>query len=501
MINALIAMGHAHQHKLPTANRERSAPDNILDRLPSGVSARVSLGLISIFVGHADQNPNCALGLVRGLWFQTNAKLEYAYYKHKCQAMQHRHSILAPQRAKLQLPEDITTQALAFYNHLSPNEGQAALLSVTVNETIIKPIFNGERFIAAGGTGISHETSGMAKQIEDDDFVGWEFRRPRAGSDAPRPGNRRGFETSNTDQAQRPSLSVAQTTINWLIQRVGRNALLEHKITSRIGQVCVVSDLSHVYSSLLAMLTIRQLAAAWQRLERSTHTSRAMNLNTEINVASVIIHMAFPLREQVFIYLGSLKVARARDGRLSGGFDRLLAYVPSARELGSWEELGRIRQLGLACSVPGSPPVFTIDADALRVRIPVAYELSKLILNVTASLKAVEMLVEDLGSEGFMNVRKPSAEDPKNVPNINLNIKHMSLEAKDNPIETNLNLIWRAGMVEQETRNALEDTFEQKLQLISEDNDGNISLNDEHEHRGIEWTLTFQAYRKVWYLV
>ena len=93
----------------------------------------------------------------------------------------------------------------------------------------------------------------------------------------------------------------------------------------------------------------------------------------------------------------------------------------------------------------------------------------------------MKILVEDLGRSGFATVRRPGASAPKSVPKFDFNIEHMSLEAKDDPIETKLNLIWRAGLVEQDTRNALEDSFEQKLQIIGDVGVNDSSLNDAHE--------------------
>ncbi|RSH95792.1 hypothetical protein EHS25_000884 [Saitozyma podzolica] len=74
-----------------------------------------------------------------------------------------RHALSAPQRSKLRLPEDITTQALAFFHHLLPDSGNATLVSVTLQDTFLKPIFNGSRFVAAGGTSVSARDGRDAK--------------------------------------------------------------------------------------------------------------------------------------------------------------------------------------------------------------------------------------------------------------------------------------------------------------------------------------------------
>jgi hypothetical protein len=470
VIHALVAMGQAHQHgHIATPPPAHAA--SLLHRLPSGISARMSLGLISVFVGHEDPNPHCKLHLTRGIWLQSSATLEYAYFNNRSQAMTCRHALSAPQRAKLRLPEDITTQALAFFHHLLPDQGNAALVSVTLQDTFLKPIFNGTRFVAAGGTSMSHETLATPKERQGDQYVGWEFRRPhpkmflKLGEFA---NNVPPLEISDTDQARRPLIRVPHAALNWLIQQAKPDAVLEHKLTSRVEHVTLVCDLSHVYSALLAMQTVKMVAAAWRKPKPAPKSDTPPNLSIEVVVPHATAHFAFPLKEQAFFYLGGITASRLPGTRGVIGADQFLAYVPSAREIGSWEELGRIKHLEVKVSPPHTKLAFDIDAEALRLRIPVAYTFSKLVLNVNVTVKAIKLLLDDLGGKGFSFVRKPGAEAPKHVPSLNFSIKHMSLEAKDNPIETDLNLIWRAGLVEQEARNELEDKFEQKMALLAE---------------------------------
>ncbi len=484
VINALVAMGHAHRQN-DTHTFRQADQQNLLNRLPSGVSARMSLGLVSVFIGHQDPNPNCDLKLVRGLWLQSTFTCEYAYYKHPSQAMKSRHALLAPPRAKLQLPEDITTQALAFFNHLSPRGGRAALVSFVFMDTIVMPIFNGQRFVERGGTHMSHARGPIPRATADDEFVGWEFRRPKPKDDLKAgkfPNSVPPLEISDTDQAQRPLIRVPNVTFNWLAQRAEPELASEHKLTSRVASVLVVADLSHIYTTLLALLAVREVARAWKKPKQVTESPQTINISAEVILPSVTAHLAFPLKEHLLLYVGGVTVSRPPDGRVLVGNEQLLAYVPSARVSGSWEELGKIKRLDVHLSHPLAARAIAIGAEALRLRIPVGYHLSKLILNINVTLKAIKLLSGDLGGPVFAYIRKPGPEEPKNLPRVDINVQYMCLEAKDNPIETNLNLIWRAGLVEQETRNALEDAFERKLNIIGERTDAEVSLDAEHEH-------------------
>ncbi|KAK4684426.1 hypothetical protein P7C73_g5753, partial [Tremellales sp. Uapishka_1] len=472
VLEALCAMGDSQKQKTPSHAHPPSRPGSLLARLPSGISGRISLGVLSVFVGQVDPNPECSLALTKGLWLQSLVLMEYAYYNQKSQTMNHRHHLTSAERRKLQLPEDITTQALAFANFLEKDQGRAALVSLTLMDTSVKPIFHGERFYENGGTKLSQPQRDVPKQREEDEFVGWEFRRPGGGGKAALKSgdfanNVPPLEISNTDQAQRPLLRIPHTTFNWLIQQPGLDAAVEHRVTGKVANVNIVSDLSHVYCALLAGLALKSISRAWKR-ERDPSIDApprpALNLSLDVSIPTLMAHFALPLKEQVFLYIKGIAVSKASDGKMRLVWDQGLVYVPSPRVIGSWEELARIKKL----SVTPSEERILVDAEALRVRIPTAYQLSKLILNLNVSLKATKLLLRDTGGKGFSTTMKPSAEKAKRVPSMQISIANVSLEAKDNPIETNLNLIWRAGLVEQDIRNALEDTFEQKMVLIAQ---------------------------------
>lgn len=466
VIDALSAMAKAHR---PATDSSQPKSQALLCRLPSGVSARVSLGLVSVFIGHQDPNPDCNMKLSRGLWIQTTVLWEYAYYSRRAHCPLNRHSQISLNRAKLRLPEDITTQALAFENSLSAQDGRAALVSFTLTEIFVKPIYDGQRFSASGGTSLSH---GPVKQpnvrTTEEEYVGWEFRR-NAEHERPQSAdfanNVEPFEMKGTDQASRPMARIKRVCVNWGVVRMTADAPVVHKVTSKIDNVELVCDLSHVYCVLLVVLALRKIAKAYKP-SSSRHKERP-DIRLEVTCPSIKMHFAFPLREQLYIYVDNVAISKSAGGPHMTA-KKVLAFVPSPRVIGSWEELGRIKALAVQAAAPGQPRSFNINAVAFRVRIPVTYKLSKLILNINVTIKALKLLVTNFEEGTARTVKKPVSEDPKRLPAIRLNIDHLSLEAKDDPIETNLNLIWRAGMAEQEKRNELEDLFEAKVHLIEE---------------------------------
>lgn len=471
VLKALVAMGEARRHG-PILSRIPKTKADLLSRLPSGVSARISLGTVSAFVGRPDPNPNCDLHLIRGIWLQTTITVEYAHYANSAQTMKHRHALSSPSRTKLRLPEDATTRALALFHSLQATQGEAALISFTTMDAFVKPIFHGERFVQAGGTSMSHEGWRAPEAKEGDDFVGWDFRRPKKG--APGSGifanNVPPLEISDTDQAQRPLVRIAQSNTNWTIQRETPNATVTHRISGKTAQVNLVGDLSHVYCALLASISIQNIADAWKKADAAIkQSSVAPSLTVELSIPAVSAHLAFPLREQLFISLGNVHLGHRPSEGLHGRVDQALVYVPSPNEIGSWEELARIKHIKLNQSLSDvvRAPI-QVSADAMQVRIPVAYQLSRIILNVSVAIKSVKLLMRGLKSGELSTVLVAPAEGPKKVPPMEFRIKHVVLEAKDNPIETNLNLAWRAGLVEQEIRLSLEDLFERKMNILAE---------------------------------
>lgn len=470
VVDALVAMGHAHRGSDDAIENVGEIKQSILNRLPSGISGRLSLGLISIFVGEEDPNKDCKLTLTKGLWLQTNASLEYAYINNATQALPWRHTLSAPARVKLRLPEDITTQALAHYTTLSGHGGQAALFSVTCNDCFVKPIFDGESFVAAGGTSMSHERVQPPQARPEEPYVGWDFRQRESDAIGPSKfaNQRLPLEIDKSDQAQRPMIRLNRLRFNWLVKRELATNGIEVKLTGRFGHIWIIADISHAYSALLALDPIRKIAGAWRRTKSASRPRSKLDFSTEITIPGLTAHLEFPLHEQLYVHLATSTIAHRTGTGMLVGSDAALVYVPSIREVGKWEELARFKRFYAKTSPPDIDLAVHVTSEAVRVRIPQAYQLSKLILNITVFLKSVKLLVANIDTGSFAKVKIPGPEGPKKIPQITFDIDHISLQAQDDPIETKLNLIWRVGMHEQQARMVLQEMYDRKLQLLAE---------------------------------
>jgi hypothetical protein len=513
VLEALTAMGKAHTSTDAAVPLPPKSTVDVLSRLPSGITCRLSLGLISVFVGQPDPNPGCDAKLIRGLWFQTFAVLEYAYYVNTAQTLRTRHDLLAPIRAKLKLPEDITTQALACYHHHAPANGRAALCRLTLLETFITPIFNGRRFDEKGGTKMNFDSWKWPQApMQDGSYTSWDFIKPRQAKsvDAGVFANAVPiFDESNTDRARRPLFRIKGADIKLLIQRKSPDAELEHRFTGRSEPVSFVCGMSLIYCALLAGFAIKRVGDAWKRPTKSSESIDTRRLiYFDYTIPTMTVHIAFPLREQVFVYFGPLHVSHEETRELKASLDQILVYVPSTslRERGQWQELGLVKRLAVSKQLTDVSNPLKVNMDTLRVRIPVGYHISKLVLNATVSIKALKLILEDLRSGEFSTIKRPAGEAPKNVPNIVISIKDISIEAKDSPIEERLNLIWRVGLAEQVKRNELERMFETKVDILDRvsqlDPGEEIPSDYSHGHIGPNHTRSIEEARynlDMWY--
>ena len=501
VLDALTGMAEANGPKSrpPPKQHDQNQP-NLHRRLTSGVSMRLSFGLISVFVGHADPNPHCKMQLVRGLWLQTLATFEYAYYGNKIQALQSRHPLSSITRTKLRLPEDMTTQALSFFNTLAEEGGRAALFSFTLVDTFVKPIFHGEKFVRMGGTSRSHETAPPPKPRKGDSFVGWEFRRPKMDAD-PKDGhfsnNLPPLEMTDTEQAQRPLFRIPHAHFNWLVLRQRPQEDITYKLTGKVDSIHVLGDLSHIYCALLATLTVRRLIAAFKRPKPpqlgGKGSSPLDKLSISVNMPILDLYLVLPLDEHVFMRVVNIGVTKPTAGPVKFEAEGTEIYVPSTQEMGSFEQLGNIRDLTVRCTPPSQGLAFDANAEALRLRIPFNYQVSRLVLNVQLAVKTLKLLIYDMSSSEFSFKKPPLAEQPKHFPPISINVRHLFLEAKDNRLETKLNLIWRVNRSQQKMRNLLEDAFDEKMHAVKASSgppESSINLNDipEHGHHKTRFT-------------
>ena len=225
------------------------------------------------------------------------------------------------------------------------------------------------------------------------------------------------------------------------------------------------------YCAILAGLGIKRVTEAWKRppSQNESPKKRAL-IYVDFSIPSTTVHMAFPLHEHMFVYLGAMRIGLQANRQMRLNLDQTLVYVPSTspREKGQWHEFGLVKNLTVTKDTTDPNNPINVDMEAFRIRVPVGYHISNLVLNITASIKGLKLIMENLKSGEFHTRKSPAAEAPKDCPPIVISIKEVSLEAKDSPIEERLNLIWRVGMAEQLVRIDMEETMSRKIEAIEE---------------------------------
>lgn len=279
------------------------------------------------------------------------------------------------------------------------------------------------------------------------------------------------FDEAGTSRARRPLVRIKSADINWTIQRKSPNAEIEHRLTGKCQPIAFVCGMPLFYCAILAGLGCKRVANAWKRpaLEVGEPKKKPL-VYIDFTIPSTTIHIAFPLHEHMFVYLGATHIGHEENRKIRLDMDQALVYVPSTspREKGQWHEFGLVKGLAITKDAIDSSDPIKVGMEAFRIRVPVGYHISNLVLNITSSVKSLKLIMENLKSGEFHTRKSPAAEDPKDCPPIAISIGEVSLEAKDSPVEERLNLIWRVGMAEQATRIELDNGFKRKVEIVEE---------------------------------
>lgn len=441
-----------------------------LAKLPSGVSLRLSVALVSVFIGHEDLNPNCDLNLVHGLWLQTSAVFDYARYPNARMKPECRHSLDEDQRAKLKLFNDITSSAFAYSRKIQDQDkgAEAALVSLLLRDTAVKSVFNGERFAMHGGfdgrIAPDKEGKGPLPPV-DMEYLAWGWAGPKRRT----PPTIESGHIPKADLAPGSILRVPYVLITGKVERRAPEQQPELHISARVEQVRINTYISDMYCALLALHTIRRITGS---VHRPAHSPAAHVVKRRVNIAllvpSVWGHFYFPLKEEAFLSISNIEFDKS-DGKIpSLTLDHALLHVQSAAIPGMWDELARIKTLRIAFDLPRA---IVAQGTAMRMRIPYAYIFNQLVLNINVTVKTLKLLLHNMKTGHFALIKKPMSEQPKFIPNIQVAVDLLHLEGRDHPIENRLNLACRVGLLEQKNRLKLDDMFEQKMNLLNKEGD------------------------------
>jgi hypothetical protein len=446
---------------VPSAPPRIDAPEIVtrprfLD-LPVGISSKVAVDRLVVFVTAPDINPNDSIDLSRGFSVRTAVALEYSSLK-----ASHVHWFDHPRRtqnrARLKLIPEALSESITKAK--IPASDTPALVKVSVSNFVFKVA--------------------VATQFEPDEpaIVGRE----------------------DSSQFARDIIrieAIEMTVSLKSMASVDRSQFTDiADVIINIPSIRVDFHLAYAYSVLLALETVRILNPARPPSIASSPSKRPVMLT--VNASMKLI--------QGFISLPSERCRFRMDGlRLltNGGaipkmkWSKVTFLVPprpqkccdsSTDRKDDWDQFIVLQDWEISFAPLAGSLCVAIDGESAKLRIPHEFVVAQLVQDVGISLKAIRHIAH-MGSAGcYSAIPQPEPEGPKSVPHVTIRLGCLSAEAQDDPFESKLGLIWQVGEGAVKQRIEREEAFNAKVAAIAAArpelvNNADIPLADtEHDY-------------------
>ncbi|KAJ9480159.1 Protein FMP27, mitochondrial [Pseudozyma hubeiensis] len=492
---------------------------SLVERLPGGLALYISIGRTVAHLGGPDRRIKDQVA--RGVGFEADRiVLEYAgVTETKTNAAPQR--INWGSRTALELSEDLQLQALS----LATRHGRVCLTRVVLHQAGIFPILDAELATQQHTQGTAPESFARAKAPQGE---AWPKEEGSAKETSERPATSLladsvwSFERDDghlhKSRQQRARLQQ-QDRSNFVCfmpyaafkavvrppqakNKLGLAGTSEDEVFITSEDTNLVSfniDILHTYCFLLAFATFKHLAArarADKSHGASDEATKAESLQTppqtkrkhlkpsiscRFDVTEVHTFVTLPRSTRIFMRIRRLEVRQDPRNGLSISTETVLGAVESPKHTKGniWEEAVRLRdwRFLLPPKLPDQKREISVSGDAALIRIPYGYLVFPIIDNTSVAIKATKQLVYQFLNDKDDSVITPEAEDPKLLPNINLKLRVLTLEAEDDPFETKLNLVWRAGLAENLAREERDAAFAAKAEAIAASKRANSSAS------------------------
>ncbi|GAA99613.1 uncharacterized protein L969DRAFT_94065 [Mixia osmundae IAM 14324] len=374
-----------------------------------------------------------------------------------------------PLRQRLQLSDDISLQANSLLTRNAKSRN--ALVLVTAKELRLEPVADA-RENSRPSRGMTQDDSPAAPTRAE-----WELRNREILVE----GHRRAQPTSQSAQPMGNDIFYVPAFATRITISDRKNPTEDDQRQDEIvvaveaGYARMRVDVFHVYCALLAVSTVRGI------LETIPKTSPAVELtpksagskpaiHARINLSDVHLLIKLPRNVRLFLAARRVELHVPEGGRsVKVLVNRAVLAVESPTVFGAWDDFARIRAVrfewGPVANNDGwHTSALVVDGDAMRLRIPFKYVISRIIDNVATLIKATKQLIAQFVKGNFQSAIEPKPEGPKRLPQIAISFKIFAMEAQDDPFETRLNIIWRAGHEEQLERLAREGALRERIQ-------------------------------------
>ncbi|KAJ1023449.1 hypothetical protein NDA16_003066 [Ustilago loliicola] len=482
---------------------------SLVERLPGGLAVYLSIGRTIAHLGGPDRRIEDLIA--RGVGFEAERiVLEYAGVRDtKTNALPLKTNWGA--RTALELSEDLQLQAAT----LATRHGRVGLARIAMHQAGFFPILDATLATEQHTEGTAPETFARAKAPQGEV---WPKDRAEEGEVLDRPAtslladsvwtfNKKDDRVHKSKQ-HRPRFRQ-QDRSNFIFfmpyaafKIVVRPPQVEKKaglagpsedevfITSENTNLLAFKiDLLHTYCILLAFSTFKNLAQRARGgllasnsnppAKEAGSTNKAQSpakhprpsVSCRFDIKEVHTFVTLPKSVRVFMRIRRLEVRSSPKEGLSVSTETVMGAVESPKQGKGdvWEEAVRLRdwKVTLPSNAQDQKRQINVNGDAGLIRIPYGYAVNPIIDNTSVAIKATKQLVHQFLSDQEDSIITPQAEDPKLLPNISICLRVLTLEAEDDPFETKLNLIWRAGLAENAAREERNVAFAAKAEAIA----------------------------------
>ncbi|CAE7226687.1 unnamed protein product, partial [Rhizoctonia solani] len=403
--------------------------------MPAGICAHFAIATISCLASGRDFAPGNTKPVKRGIEFRTGVSVGYSSMHDRIHSHRTRSARFASDKLREELiaPNDILSESVSISHELRENLGeQGAVARLEVFNCQLRPIVDyGAAFIP---------------------LCDWESK--------PRDKN----PTTPT-----ALLFIPFVRVDVLLKRtIASQPETYHdvcRVVAHVPRVRLNLSVHHAYCLLLSSTPILQLKPPPSPHLRPKPSSPSRN-DLAVHVAGHVEHtevrLDLPGTQRVYFRLDKLKLA-LRDPHREVSFELLHGWTLS--QDGRWDEMLRVRHFEILAP-PTKDERISITAQGARLRIPHEYSLASLIQEISLSVKTIKHLAHITQVGHFVAMETPPAEDAKRVPPLAITINALVIEAVDDPFETKLSLLWRAGFKEQQERLIREEAFTAKAEAI-----------------------------------
>lgn len=442
----------------------------LLDRLPAGLLASVSVPRLVLFMTSPELNPADDMDLRRGMAFRTGIQVQYC-----CLSSPHNPYLNSlPKRSqtrhKLYLPEERVMEAVAAARKVHVTQMKSAFFGITISDLALR--------------------SAIATQyVVDDPFIA---------------------EGDNPTLSPRECLRMARMDAKIIFSGKSGSAI-DHRceVLTRIPYLQGSFQLSHIYSILLAFRTLSSLLEARPHYPgtpvvppQSPPVPVDLFYRFQANIDTIQILWTLP-KEKLAMRIDSINAHSSTNGPIGVGLARMVLWTRlrpktdpwNGNTDDRWEELVILRQCDvfLPVSTEGPLPI-SLEIDSGRLRIPFGYVLADLLLDAGITFKALRHLFRMIAAGHYMDVPTPAAEAAKSMPNLTARIRCLCVEAADDSLESRLGLIWRAGSEAAKHRIEREEAFATKVATIlaahTQTQDSDVSAEPRQAHLDSDYTFT-----------